>query len=78
VARWLVRGRSLSADIVGAATWAAGLAAATAALGEWLGERVGQPVAYGLVPGAIAAAGFALVLAQGRRPAAADPAAEEC
>jgi hypothetical protein len=35
-------------------------------------------VAYGLVPGAIAAAGFALVLAQGRRPAAADPAAEEC
>jgi hypothetical protein len=78
VAPWLVRGRSLSADIVGAATWAAGLAAATAALGEWLGERVGQPVAYGLVPGAIAAAGFALVLAQGRRPAAADPAAEEC
>ena len=31
---WLVRGRSLAVDIVGAATWAAGLAAATAAVAD--------------------------------------------
>ena len=30
---WLVRGRSLPADIVGATVWSAGLAAATASLG---------------------------------------------
>ena len=30
---WLVRGRSLAADIVGATVWSAGLAAATASLG---------------------------------------------
>ena len=46
---WLVRGRSLAADIVGATVWSAGLAAATASLGvaverraaarAWLRER---------------------------------------
>ena len=77
VAPWLVRGRSLPADVVGATAWAAGLAATTAALGEWLGERVGQAAPVGLVPGAVAAAALALVLAHARRPAAEEPAAEE-
>ena len=31
---WLVRGRSLSVDIVAATVWAAGLAGATASIGE--------------------------------------------
>src|SRR5829696_1068904 len=61
---WLVRGRSLPADVVAATTWAAGLAAATAALGEVLGDRVGQPAPHGLVPGAIVAGGVALLLGQ--------------
>jgi hypothetical protein len=77
VAPWLVRGRSLQADIVGASAWAAGLAATTAALGEWLGERVGQPEARALVPGAVVAAGLVLLLAHARVPASAEPAPEE-
>ena len=64
VAPWLVRGRSLSADVAGAAAWAAGLAAATVALGEWLGERVAQPAPHGLVAGAVVAAGLTLLLAR--------------
>ena len=64
VAPWLVRGRSLSADVVGAAAWAAGLAAATVALGEWLGERVAQPAPHGLVAGAVVGAGLTLLLAR--------------
>jgi eukaryotic-like serine/threonine-protein kinase len=59
---WLVRGRSLQSDIVGATAWAAGLAAATAALGEWLGERVGQTAPHGLVAGAVAGAVLALLV----------------
>jgi len=77
---WLVHGRSLQADLVGAAAWAAGLAAATAALGEALGERVGQPAPHGLVTGAVAAAGLALVLARAfhvKRPDGPDGAGEE-
>ena len=35
---WIVRGRSLSADVVAATAWAAGLAAATATLGEAIGS----------------------------------------
>jgi eukaryotic-like serine/threonine-protein kinase len=77
VAPWLVRGRSLPADVAGAATWAAGLAATTAALGEWLGARVEQAQPHALVPGAVAAAGLTLVLAHARRPPAAEPAAGE-
>ena len=48
---WLVRGRSLSADIVAATVWAAGLAGATASLGE----AVGGSAPKGLVAGALAA-----------------------
>ena len=44
---WLVRGRSLSADVVAASAWAAGVAATTIALGEWLGDRVGQAEPHG-------------------------------
>jgi len=77
VTPWLVRGRSLAADVVGAVAWAAGLAAATAALGEWLGGRVGQPEPHALVPGAVAAAGALLVLAHTRRTSVARPDEEE-
>jgi hypothetical protein len=48
---WLVRGRSLSADIVAATAWAAGLAAATASIGE----AVSGSAPKGLVAGALAA-----------------------
>jgi eukaryotic-like serine/threonine-protein kinase len=48
---WLVRGRSLVADIVGATVWSAGLAATTASLGEAVSGRA----PYGLVAGALAA-----------------------
>jgi hypothetical protein len=48
---WLVRGRSLSADIVAATVWAAGLAGATASIGE----AVSGSAPKGLVAGALAA-----------------------
>jgi eukaryotic-like serine/threonine-protein kinase len=48
---WLVRGRHLGADVVGASAWAAGLSSATAAVAEWAGA---QPP-YGLTGGAIVA-----------------------
>ena len=73
VCPWMVRGRSLSADVAGAACWAAAVAAATVALGEALGDRVAQAVPHGLVPGAVVAAALALVLAHARRPAGPDP-----
>src|SRR5829696_4435756 len=47
---WLVRGRSLPADVVGATVWSAGLAAATASLG--VAVTGAQP--HGLVAGALA------------------------
>jgi hypothetical protein len=53
---WLVRGRSLSADIVAATTWAAGLAGATASIAE----AVGGSAPKGLVAGALAAGIVAL------------------
>jgi hypothetical protein len=48
---WLVRGRSLPADVVGATVWSAGLAAATASLGV----AVTGATPHGLVAGALAA-----------------------
>jgi len=48
---WLVRGRSLSADVVAATVWAAGLAGATASIAQVAG---GSPP-KGLVAGALAA-----------------------
>jgi len=48
---WLVRGRSLPADVVAATAWAAGLAAATASLGA----AVSGSAPKGLVAGALAA-----------------------
>jgi len=65
---WIVRGRSVSADVVAATTWAAGLTAATAALGEWLGDRVGTEAPHGLVAGAVAGGALAVALAHLRRP----------
>ena len=49
---WLVRGRSLAADVVTATAWAAGTAAASAALAG----RLGLPPPHGLVAGALAGA----------------------
>ena len=48
---WLVRGRSLSADVVAATVWAAGLAGATVSLAE----AVDGSTPKGLVAGALAA-----------------------
>ena len=59
---WLVPGRALALDIVGAATWAAGLAAATAAIAE----RAGLAEPRGLAAGAVVAG----VLAVDRRAGA--------
>ena len=64
---WLIRGRSLNADIVMATAWSAGTAAATIALGEALGARVAQNAPHGLAPGAVAAAALAIALAHARR-----------
>ncbi len=66
---WVVRGRSLQADLVGASMWSAGTAAAAIALGEWLGDRAGQAEPRGAVLGAVVAGALALGLAHLRRPA---------
>ncbi|MBA3409032.1 MAG: hypothetical protein H0U06_13440, partial [Solirubrobacterales bacterium] len=76
MAPWAVRGRSLRYDVVRAAGWAAALAAATITLGEALGDRVAQTTPYGLVPGALAAAALALVLAHARPAREPDPEGE--
>jgi eukaryotic-like serine/threonine-protein kinase len=55
---WLVRGRRLGPDVVGASAWAAGLGSATAAVAEWAGA---QPP-YGLTGGAIAAGVLAFLV----------------
>ena len=54
---WLVPGRALSVDIVGAATWAAGLAAATAAIAD----RAGLAEPRGLAAGAVVAGVLAVI-----------------
>jgi eukaryotic-like serine/threonine-protein kinase len=59
---WLASGRSLAADLVLAAAWAAGLAAATAATAE----RAGVPEPRGLVAGAVLAGALAVIGARGR------------
>ena len=76
MAPWAVRGRSLRFDVVRAAGWAAALAAATITLGEALGDRVAQTTPYGLVPGTLAAAALALVLAHARPAREPDPEGE--
>jgi hypothetical protein len=59
---WLVSGRSLSLDIVGAATWAAALASGTAAVAGWAG--LAEP--RGLAAGAVVAGVLAVVGARAR------------
>jgi eukaryotic-like serine/threonine-protein kinase len=59
---WVVRGRALSLDVVGATTWAAGLAGATGAVAESM--ALADP--RGLVAGALLAGALALIGAQGR------------
>jgi hypothetical protein len=54
---WLVPGRALSVDIVGAAIWAAGLAAATAAIAD----RAGLAEPRGLAAGAVVAGIVAVI-----------------
>jgi hypothetical protein len=65
---WLVRGRSLALDVVGATAWAAGLASATAAVAT----NVGLAEPRGLAAGAIAAGVAAVVGAQARNTLNAD------
>jgi eukaryotic-like serine/threonine-protein kinase len=62
----VVRGRVLSADVVGATAWAAGLGSATQAIA---GALAWQPSMRGLVAGAVVAGGLALVAAASRRDA---------
>jgi eukaryotic-like serine/threonine-protein kinase len=57
---WLVRGRALALDVVGAAAWAAALASGTAALAGWAG--LAEP--RGLAVGAVVAGVVAVVGAQ--------------
>jgi len=57
---WLVRGRSLAADIVAATFWATLLGAATAAIAER--AELGEP--RGLVAGAVVGGAVAIVLAR--------------
>ncbi len=59
---WLVPGRSLAFDIVGAATWAAGLAAATAAIAD----RAGLAEPRGLAAGAVVAGVLAVIAGRAR------------
>ena len=65
---WLVRGRSLTLDVVGAAAWAAGLASATAAVAT----NAGLAEPRGLAAGAIAAGVVAVVGAHARNTLDAD------
>ena len=59
---WLVRGRSVALDVVGAATWAAALASGTAAVAGWAG--LAEP--RGLAAGAVVAGVLAVVGARAR------------
>ena len=59
---WMVPGRSLAVDVVGATTWAAGLGAATGAVAGSAG--LGDP--RGLVAGAVVAGALALIGARAR------------
>ena len=59
---WLVRGRSVALDIVGAAMWAAALASGTAAVADWAG--LAEP--RGLAAGAVVAGVLAVIGAQAR------------
>jgi hypothetical protein len=55
---WLVSGRSLALDIVGAATWAAALGSGTAAVAGWAGLAEPRGLAAGaVVAGVLAVAG---------------------
>ena len=56
---WVVRGRTLQVDIVGAAMWGAALRRRDG-VGVWLGDRAGQAEPRGLVLGAIAAGALAV------------------
>ncbi|MGH2946606.1 MAG: hypothetical protein ACRDPC_10190, partial [Solirubrobacteraceae bacterium] len=53
---WLVRGRALAVDVVGAAIWASGLAATTAAVAERAGHEPEGLVVGAVVAGALAVA----------------------
>jgi eukaryotic-like serine/threonine-protein kinase len=66
---WLVRGRWLSLDLVGAAVWASALGAATAAVAQSLGA----PAPRGLVAGAVLAGMLAPALMRVRDRPALEP-----
>ncbi len=59
---WLVPGRALAVDIVGAATWAAGLAAATATIADR--AELAEP--RGLAAGAVVAGLLAVIAGRAR------------
>jgi len=59
---WLVAGRAITVDIVGAVVWAAGLAAATAGVADQAG--LAEP--RGLAAGTAVAGAIAVIAAQAR------------
>ncbi len=66
---WLVRGRWLVLDVVGAAVWAAALGATTAAAAQWLGA----PAPRGVVAGAVVAGVLAPAVMRVRDRRAVEP-----
>ena len=66
---WLVRGRWLAADLVGACAWAAATAAATAAVAR----LDGAPEPRGLVAGAVVAGALAVAIPLLRRAPVVEP-----
>ena len=65
---WLVPGRTLAGDVVGATAWAAGLAAATAAIAGY----AGLPEPRGLAAGAVGGAVLAVIGARARNTLSPD------
>jgi eukaryotic-like serine/threonine-protein kinase len=72
---WLVRGRSLAADLLGAGLWAVVTASATIALTGLAGTSAARAVAGAAEAGAAAAALLAIALCWLRRPPAGRPLA---
>jgi hypothetical protein len=71
---WLVRGRSLAADLLGAGVWAVGTATATVALAGVAAPPVAQAAAGAAGAGGVAGAALAVAMCWLRRPGARWPA----
>ena len=72
---WVLRGRSLTVDVLGAGAWVAGLVAASEALGEALRGAVAYPHPHGLLAGAALGGVLALAARRMRQGTADAPVA---